>query len=108
MKHDTEKEKKETTGEWKAIALEYGTKAVREFAEGFAGKVRHHIEEAIAAAIRRVLTLLLALLGVLLVVVGLVQLINYTTETLWMGYFVVGGFLLVIGLLVSSFGARKR
>ena len=109
MRMVEEKDKKSCggEGEWKELVLTYAAKAMQEVGNGLFGKIRDHIEEALARAVRGVVVLCISILGVVFILLGSVAFLGEVTGSPWAGHFIVGGALLVFGLLASALGKKR-
>lgn len=106
---ETKKRVRQEDGEqWQELVMMYATTVIREFGNGFVGRIQASVDSAISNTIRRFTVLGISLLGVVLVVIGMVHLINTLTQTSYIGYFVLGGGLLLISFLVSVLSAKLR
>ncbi|NCU41623.1 MAG: hypothetical protein EOM19_02775 [Candidatus Moranbacteria bacterium] len=97
-----EKEKKTSShDEWKEMALLYAGKIIQEITGGLSEKIRLAMERVVFGFIRRVIILGIVFLGSVLMILGLVYFLNESMGSSWIGYCIVGGMLLVMGLFIS-------
>lgn len=97
-----EKEKKTSIHEeWKEMALLYAGKIIQEITGGLSEKIRLMMERVVLGFVRRIIVLGVVFLGSVLMVLGLVHFLNESIGSSWIGYCIVGGMLLVMGLFIS-------
>ncbi len=97
----TEEKKTSTHDEWKEMALLYVGKIIQEVTSGLSEKIRLAIERVVFGFIRRIIVLGVVFVGSIFLVLGLVHFLNESIGSSWIGYCIVGGMLVVMGIFIS-------
>ncbi|QQS61611.1 MAG: hypothetical protein IPN70_01625 [Candidatus Moraniibacteriota bacterium] len=105
-KQEKKQAKEESAFEWRELVMTYATTVIREFSDGFVGRIRSSFEMAIANIVRKSVVVGISFLGVVLLVLGSVHLLNSFTGTSYAGYFILGGLLVLLGFLVSLISGK--